>query len=308
MYTRLRKTKAVIFPKDQKSFLNLMARCGELYKTFQTIPAGTLEELEQKIPTLPELRKIVEELNKNYFPFHLNGKVGIVPRGTSEGDIYRNFGESSRKNADWSMIPLGKADQYIRFKETPKIMSEQLADVTSKLDDKLQTLVNLSADMGELYKVGLASQAENMKKGIKERFLEFGAKFCNLYQRYLKKLMVSLADKPQEIINAEIKAFVTREANNIFFIFIRMSSEEINTVSERLQYALETHSKYVAIHSLGGATIFAKMIVDGVELAMEEKGTKPEGYSIHTIDTGRDFSKIWYTQEGNKILNYLSRI
>jgi hypothetical protein len=318
LYNRLQKTKkTVLFPKDQKNSLNLMVRCGELYKEFQNIPAGTLEELEKTIPDIHKLKKIIDELNKDYFPFHLDGKIGIVPRGATDVDIYRNFGESLQESAGWSMLSLEQADQSINFKETPIIMSEQLAGVTEKLDDDLKTLVNTSSHIEELYKSGKSgsiASAEVWKKGVKDRFLDFGARFCNLYQRYLIKLMISLADKPPAIINADIREFVNREANHIFFIFMRMNPEEVSTISERLHDALESRSKYVAIHSLGAAAGIAKWIVDSVELKMEEIGTKlvgadPEGYlKPHVIDTGQEFSKIWYTKEGEKILSYFSQM
>lgn len=313
LHKKIKKTKVAVFPTNQKSFLTLMAQCDKLYNEFETIPAGTLEELEQKIPDMGELKNLVREIHDDYTHFHQDGKVGIVSRQVSISDIYKNFrGSVEKEGLNWDIFPLEQAGQFISFKETPKPIPKRVVRAMDKLDPDLHTLVILSSHIEKLYTEGLASDAEEMKIRVRERFNEFGTKFCNLYQRYIKKILISLEDSPANILNTEVRQFVIHDAENIFFIYMRMKQTEIRNIDELLQEALESRENYVAIHSLGGATLIAKLIVDGVESAIAEKevgGLK--GYSVVLIDTGeevkgavKDFSKIWYKKEGKKILNY----
>ena len=294
-----KKTKAVIFPQDQQAVRKLIIQLEELSNSFENIPAGQLEEIEREAPDVAEARKIIRELCTDYIPIWIDERYAIISKEAQLENILKKYRESREKaGVEGDLIPASQAEYFISFRETPKPILKPLVEIINKLDLDLRSLVHLSADMERLYKNGLIDKAEELKMRVRVRFDEFGVKFCNLYQRYLKRLFLSLADKPANVLNAEVRQFTEKEAKNIFFIYRRMKAGEIHDTFELLKEAFELQTEYVAIHSLGRATMIAKAIVSGIE--------EPEGYEIVIIDTKKEFSKIWYKEKGEWIFKLMS--
>ena len=69
-------------------------------------------------------------------------------------------------------------------------------------------------------------------------------------------------------------------------------------MKQEIENSLQRGEKYVAIHSLGIATYFAKDIVEGIKPSSKFR------YKVVEVETEisgrgiRDFSKIWYRDEG----------
>ena len=206
---------------------------------------------------------------------------------------------------------------YEELKTTPKYLEEDLVQVISRLPSNIKfefiSLINLSIHIEKLYLDGRMEEAENIKKSIKSVYGDFGLKFLNLFQRkYLKTFLRTLKEKDPLTMEKEIRKFFEEDTRYIFFIHKDMTIDDIEKIKIKVKIALQNKENYVAIHSLGEATLIAESIIKDIE-----KNKIPGEYTRHMVDKPtdyktftekreeasiRDFSLIWYKGEAGKRL------
>ncbi len=142
----------------------------------------------------------------------------------------------------------------------------------------------------------MTEEAENIKRSIKFTYGDFGLKFLNLFQRgYLKTFLRTLKDKDPLTIEKEIRKFFEEDTKYIFFIHKDMTIDDIEKIKIKVKTALQNKENYIAIHSLGEATLIAENIVKEIEKSI----TIPEEYTKHILDEPTDYKT--FTEEGKEV-------
>lgn len=295
--------KNVIIPNNQESFSNLVTNIHEIKNQLDEMSVEDYDELKGGISDFEELEKFVRDFSENYAFISINGKYAIANRELVKEDAIAKLTEMEHPQRN--VVPTDQAEQYIPFRELAKPISTEMRDTIEKLDITLQTLAYLSAHIERLYNDDKSEQAEKMKSYIDARFPRFGYTFSNLYQQYIKNMLLIFSDRSAEFLNERIRRFVEYGRRNIFFISGGMNVEGISNTAERVRESLERGEDYIAVHSLGKASILAKTIVDSIDIK-EVLGLHE--YKTRSIDNDKEYSKIWYKGDrGKELLNFFSQ-
>lgn len=295
----------VIIPHNQEIFSELITNIHKIKNQLEEMPAKDYEKLKEGVSDFEELEEFVQVFSENYAFISVNGKYAIADREVAEEDINANLteGEHPQRN----VIPTNQAEQYIPFRELAKPISPEMKETIAKLDITLQTLTHLSAHIERLYKEDKSEQAEEMKDYIGARFGGFGYTFSNLYQQYIKNMLLILSDRSTDFLNERIRRFVEYGKRNVFFIYGGMNVEEMSSTTEYVGESLRRGEDYVAVHSLGKASTLAKAIVGSIDVEAEEDLGLHE-YKTRQIDSDREYSRIWYKGDrGKELLDFFSR-
>ena len=311
--------KEEILEIDVEIFKNLV----NLYKIFEKL------QEEKQLLKNEDIKALFESAEKFFDKYVVGwsserGKYVIIRK---ESEEYQHYIEKiialkkSESKRLFFITALDSGFNYEELKTTPKYLEEDLIQLISKLPSNIRfeyiSLVNLSIHVEKLYLEGRIDEAENIKRSIKLTYGDFGLKFLNLFQRgYLKTFLRTLKDRDPLTIEKEIKKFFEEDTNYIFFIHKDMTIEEIEKIKIKVKTALQNEENYVAIHSLGEATLIAKNVVKEIEknIAALDKYTKhtvnaPTNYKTLTEDGEvkiRDFSVIWYKGDtGKRLFGFL---
>jgi len=300
---------------DVETLKNLM----NLYKIFEKLKE------EERLLENKEIRAQFENAEKFFEKYAIGwsskrGKYVIIRKDYEEFQRYLEKIITLKKVESKSFFFITTLDigfNYEELKTTPKYLEEDLVQVISRLPSNIKfefiSLINLSIHIEKLYLDGRMEEAENIKKSIKSVYGDFGLKFLNLFQRkYLKTFLRTLKEKDPLTMEKEIRKFFEEDTRYIFFIHKDMTIDDIEKIKIKVKIALQNKENYVAIHSLGEATLIAESIIKDIE-----KNKIPEEYTRHMVDKPtdyktftekreeasiRDFSVIWYKGEAGKRL------
>jgi len=264
----------------------------------------TVRELKKRedVERVEDIKKIIEVVERffqeNSF-ICIEGKWYIIPNKKPLEEVIEKIKsvESLKKPFLITSIEFGFLTEEFkdRSKEVEKDIMDVVLSLQSHIQVKYKSLISLTVHAEQLYNEDRVNDAEAIKKRIKTVYGDFGLMFCNLYQRnYLKKFLKSMKGKDSVTIEKEINSFF-EDARRIFFIHSDMSLEDLESIENQIKLAFNDNCEYVAIHSLGGATVFAEMIVKKIEEKLHISG-----YNRRKIDEAkgerniRDFTVIWY--------------
>jgi len=249
------------------------------------------------------------------------GKYVIIRKDSEEYIHYIEKTAALKKSESQTFFFITTLDaglNYEELKTAPKYLEEDLLQVISRLPSNIKfefiSLVNLSIHIEKLYLDGMVEEAENIKKSIKSTYGDFGLKFLNLFQRgYLKTFLKTLKDKDPLTIEKDIRKFFEEDTKYIFFIHKDMTIDDIEKIKIKVKVALQNNENYIALHSLGEATLITENIVKEIEKSIKIPGeytkhivNEPTNYKTLTEEGEkvniRDFSVIWYKGDTGRCL------
>ena len=252
-----------IFKTHEVAFIN-QEDVDTLEKLSEAVKKIRSDENLQELPDLKKLLDDGEDFFKNHIVGYDNDQPIVIPKKYSVDNLVKQL-RISKKESLLGKITLIPRREFKEFKQKPKFASKNEVEVIASMLEpersKYTSLLALSIHIEELYNEGRVNLAEKTRQAVKERYGNFGLKFCNLYQRgYLKKLFNLVGDKGAETIRNEIKRFF-HDAKCIFFVHKSMEVSDLEENRNLIQIAFDNKKDYIALHSLGTAVELSKNIV-----------------------------------------------
>lgn len=273
----------VIIPSNQEKFRELVPYLNQL----------------NEIPELSDI-DYLDEFLQNYRIAEVEDKLALVSKEATQEDIEEKMRELKSRDLEQNINILSPEQiESFRLAKEPKEVEREIADIFDSLDREIQSLINLSAEVEELYKNDNDEEAEDIKANVVQRFGDSGIRFVNCYNEgYIEGLVKKLDGESVERINEEMKKIWEMP---IFFIYKEMNVREIEKVMNRIKGSLNQEENYIAIHGLGKASKIAKTLENSIETPSDST------YKEFKVDkSGEKFSKAWYKgEEGERMLSYL---
>lgn len=228
-------------------------------------------ELDKRVNTNPSLADNPEyqEFIKKHFPKEAlelfdkytpketeEGTIEFISKTDSDEQIKETQAGLTQKLDSAKIWVWGVSKTAYSFEDIenkkPKIPDE-IKDMLKFLDATHLGLLRLSVESEYLHNQNRHDDADNIRFIIRKQYDKYGLKFCNLYTSgYLKsffRLLLSDTSKlTKESCVEEIKDFVNRQTNGIFFINRYMDTDNIR-ISIKVNELLRQGKGYVAIHS-----------------------------------------------------------
>lgn len=287
MFTKHERQFIVVDEKTVSEIENLLRKVDDLAVYLAQIPEGrklleSIREFQENIVILylreedkwlvcnsRDVAGLVEELLKK--------PRGITIIGTSR---FVRESEGLRKK-----------------KSVKKEILEALEKLPKDIRKDLTAIILLSIEIERLYSEGEYSKAEEMRRSIRETFGERGLKICNLYQRGYLKNFLKLKGKSMTKEDLDWFFDATRY---VFFIYADISIGALENILNEIHRGFSENATYVALHSLGSASMWVKYLVSRIEA--------PESYSREVVERNNDYSVVFYRGDtGNFLYSLLWR-
>jgi hypothetical protein len=292
---KFRKDEYII-PPHQGNFEKITYLLEDL-KTYSSDLEG--------IPLLKDISKKLAEFEEKFEIAKIDDVFVILPKNIAKEIAYQQLkklkeGKIKELAQPISILP-SHDKSFIDFEKTPRYTIKEIAEIINKLPLEWKSLINLSFTIKNLYEEGIKKklkekikEAEEIKMKIRQ-LSEKSLKFCNCFlEGYIEGIFIKFKDKGIDSINQQIEDLLKRP---IFFIHAYMDGFDIEKTIDEITIALGNKEEYVGIHSLGVARIFAKVVIENV--------TTPEGYKFETKEKDKEFTAIWYLNNGRRFYELL---
>ncbi len=278
----------IIKPEDQENLKKILPQLGK-------------ESSKPKDQQHPIVR---EFLNKYDILLGNDDIYRIAPKNFINEEIIPILKSYKEKEANQSIdiVNFTEGEAYSNYEKEPKKIPEILSNLEiTKFSHEFQSLLGLSSHVTFLMWNGKRDQANRIKWSIKERYGEEGLRFCNCYSiGYVTTYLKSIQGMDEKKIEEKLWQLAKMP---LFFTSSLMAKDKIKEITNQITDSLNGKDSYIAIHSLGKASDFAKQITDEIikldldkdylDLRIDRKVQR--SFSKEKI---REYNYIWYNDKG----------
>lgn len=263
----------------------------------------------------PDIKQVPPELKKifdNFDFFVENDCYKLVPRKIVNEEIvpFLKNCKGVEVSQKINIVPFSEGNTYNGFATEEKQLQEEVYTNILSFSSSLQSIFGLSAHAELLNSRGKKAEASNIRMSIKDTYGIEGLRLSNCYSiGYIKKYLNMFKGlSPKEIE----KKIWELSKSPIFFTTSTTTIAKTEKIVLGIKQSMNKREPYIALHSLGMATDFAKVISERIENSIEERDYEglrvDRNKKVGEDSKMREFSFIWHTAEGKEFYDVMKTL